>query len=313
MFSDICNGNGCCQQQQRALQDVTGSVAVCSSSPRAATCSIGPGAAQIVGPQLGRGLRPGEAIHFDVTPQHSKPFDPAKAKALAILKRKGTTLQSTKKNTIRNKEKVIDPEFQENIQKRLRESLNNDDAMEDVADHLSKKFKEDDSHRSLLGTVDLNSDKIKAMLEKKSRHSNLVEAQEDALMDKYYQKLENQEMLENKMASIMEVAVTAVVCKLCKYQSILQSQFCKDQGHVVKAVQASKRFFECTNCKRRTVSLEKMPVKACSNCANSSWKRVAMGKSKKGPKLDTEALCLRGNEETYYGSSSGEAFLHIDG
>lgn len=255
---------------------------------------------------------PGQSIDFDVSPQQRKSFDPAKAKALAILKRKGETLKLADKNVVRSKEKVVEPEFQEKVRKRLRESLNTESDSENNNGSSSKKAKNDESQRSLLGSVDLNSDKIKAMMEKKSRHSNLVDAEEDLQMEKYYMKLEKKEMLEDKMSSIMEVATSAVVCTVCKYQSVLQSQYCKDQGHIVKSVKASKRFFECVKCKRRTVSLEKMPVKACSNCSGGSWKRVAMVKAKKGPKLDNESLCLRGNEEKYYGSATGEAFLHID-
>ncbi|KAF2345247.1 Replication factor Mcm10 C-terminal, partial [Trinorchestia longiramus] len=55
-----------------------------------------------------------------------------------------------------------------------------------------------------------------------------------------------------------------------------------------------------------------MPVKPCGNCEQTSWRRVAMGKAKKGPTLDSEVLCLRGNEQKYFGGHAEKAYLHID-
>ncbi|KAA0191811.1 hypothetical protein HAZT_HAZT010278 [Hyalella azteca] len=261
-------------------------------------------------PTLGRGLCPGQLVDFDLSPPSKSAFDPVKAKALAILKRKGEALQPSEKNSIRSKDKVADPQFQDRVQKRLRESGCPSGSDEEAT---CKKQKQDEESRSLLGSVDLNNEKIQAMLERKSKHSNLVDDVENAQMDKYYSKLEYKEKLEEKLASTMEVPTNAVVCIKCKYQAVLQSQFCKDQGHVVKAVKASKRFFECSKCKKRTVTLEKMPVKSCGNCEQTSWRRVAMGKEKKGPVLDSEVLCLRGNEQKHFGGCAEKAFLHIDG
>ena len=237
------------------------------------------------------------------------PFDPAKAKALAMLKRKGETLKPAEKNLVRSKDKVNTPEFREKVRKRLRDS----DSTQDEND--PKKLRAKDGsitpRQSLLGTVDLNDEKLKEMLEKKSNHSKLLDAEEEVAMEKYYLKLEKKEMLEEQMASVKEVPVKAVICVICKYKSIVQSQFCKDQNHSVKFVQAFKRFFECSGCKQRTVSLDKMPQKNCSNCESRSWRRVAMGKAKKGPTMDNEVLSLRGNEQSNYGRWGSEGLLTL--
>lgn len=267
----------------------------------------------LLAPTLARGLEPGQDIDLSDCSQQKRVFDPAKAKALAILKRKGQVLQSTAKNSLRSKEKAADPKYKENVQKRLRESFNDESEDSSENNKTIKKMKFPEQPRSLLGSIEINNDKIKAMLEKKSRHSNLVNDEEDAHMEKYYNKLEQKEKLEEQMASIFEVPTKAVVCKTCKYQSVIQSQYCKDQGHLVKCIQAVKRFFECSNCKRRTVCLEKLPLKSCGNCESSSWKRVAMGKTRKGPTLDSEVLCLRGNEQAHYSGGAQKAFLNIDG
>ena len=123
---------------------------------------------------------------------------------------------------------------------------------------------------------------------------------------------EKKEQLEDKMVETMEVEVSMVVCSICKYRNIFQGKYCKDLGHIVKPGKAFKRFFECKQCKKRCVSLDKMPGKSCKNCGNGSWTRVGMAKARKGPKLANEALCLRGHEEGSYGNVSGQMFLGIE-
>ena len=117
---------------------------------------------------------------------------------------------------------------------------------------------------------------------------------------------------------------------------------CKAENHPLKTVKAKKRFFECRQCKRRTSSLDKLPRKACGNCNNHSWQRVAMAKvmkclrlefiiwtsfsalshqtihmiivefqGKTGPKLESEILSLRGDELNHYSASSSQVYLHV--
>ena len=286
------------QQSQRLQSEKT---------PQSTTFNVSPSLSL---PKLGRGFKPGEDIDLDISPQQKVLFDPAKAKALAILKRKGEQLTKTENNFVRAKDKANNPEFKETVQKRLRESLDGSEIND--LENIPKRSKSSNTSRSSLGDIDLNSDKIQEMLDKKSRHNNLVQDEEDALMDKYYMKLEKREMMEEQMSSVIEVPTSAVLCHICKYKNIVQSQYCKDEGHVVKSVKALRKFYECSNCKRRTVTLDKMPVKACSNCEHTSWKRVAMGKAKKGPTLDTEVLSLRGNEQAHYSGAAEKAYLHID-
>ena len=74
---------------------------------------------------------------------------------------------------------------------------------------------------------------------------------------------------------------------------------------------ATKRFFSCKDCKRRTVSLDRLPKKTCDKCGGSSWERAGMIAERKGPQLDTEKLSVRGNEETFLGSTRGAVNINI--
>ncbi|XP_076035171.1 minichromosome maintenance 10 homolog isoform X2 [Oratosquilla oratoria] len=263
---------------------------------------------QAFSPQLGRGSEPGQEIDLDISP--SRRIDPAKARALALLKNSGR-LEPKKPNAVKNKIKSQDPKYLEKIKSKLQvtseEEDNNGKRMisEGEGDSSSSK-------RPKLGSVNVNSEKFKAMMEQRSRHTNLIDQVENEAMDKYYMGLEKKEMLEDKMASTMEIPVTAVACVKCKYIALSASDFCKSENHHLKAIKCKKRFFECRNCKRRTTSLDKMPLKACSVCESTSWQRVAMGKPKTGPKLENEILSLRGNELKGYGGASDKVFLNVD-
>ncbi|XP_042229789.1 protein MCM10 homolog isoform X2 [Homarus americanus] len=260
-------------------------------------------------PKLGRGIQPGGDIDLDISPPPSRP-GPAKAHAMALLQGKGG-IQAKDPNAVKNTKKASDPQFQEKIRKRLSNS-----SMSDNENQVNKKSRLAeailaDSHKSKLGSIDVNSDKFKAMMEQKSRHTNLINVVENEALEKYYQGLEKKEMLEDKMLSVMEIPTTAYVCLQCKYMTESASDFCREENHPLKTVKAKKRFFECRNCKRRTSSLDKLPRKSCSNCDHNSWQRVAMGKAKNGPKLDSEILSLRGDELKHYSGSSNQVFLHV--
>ncbi|XP_068203147.1 protein MCM10 homolog isoform X2 [Palaemon carinicauda] len=253
------------------------------------------------GPKLGRGLDPGNDIDLEISP----PPNAAKFKAMALIQAKGG-IQAAKPNAVKNIAKASRPEFQEKVRKRL---STDDENQARKKSRLSTV--ENEPSQSKLGSIDVNSEKFKAMMEQKSRHTNLVDAVENEALEKYYQGLEKKEMLEDKMASIMEIPTTAYVCIKCKYMAQSASDFCREEKHPLKAVKVKKRFFECKNCKRRTTSLDKLPRNPCSTCDHSSWQRVAMGKAKTGPKLDSEILSLRGDELDHYSGSSDKVYLHV--
>ena len=84
-----------------------------------------------------------------------------------------------------------------------------------------------------------------------------------------------------------------------------------ERGHRIKRITATKKFFECKDCKKRTVSLDKYPKTACSKCGGSSWARTGMMRERKGPVLDSERLLIRGVEQKFIGQTVSSEDLQL--
>ena len=80
----------------------------------------------------------------------------------------------------------------------------------------------------------------------------------------------------------------------------------------MRRFEAAKRFFECKQCKKRTTAFDKYPKKSCLNCGGSAWERCGMMKERKGPKLDTEKLLIRGQEQTFVGATVSSDQLNVN-
>ncbi|KAM3959667.1 LOW QUALITY PROTEIN: minichromosome maintenance 10 homolog [Aphomia sociella] len=161
----------------------------------------------------------------------------------------------------------------------------------------SKKLKpnEEDSKR-LKGVM---SERFKKILEATSVHQNLIKQHEDDEQEKYFNKLEKKEAMEEKMLNTFKLACKAVRCTKCKYTAFSAAQLCKDERHPLKVLDTFKRFFKCADCSNRTVSLELIPLHSCSNCSSSRWVKAPMLREKK--LVTSEALSIRGEEETFIG------------
>jgi minichromosome maintenance protein 10 len=155
---------------------------------------------------------------------------------------------------------------------------------------------------------DFESDEYKKILNAKSKHESLLE---EVQQEEYFEKLEKKEAIENKMLSTFAIATNAVMCRECKYVALGQSDYCKEKRHQIRVVKATKRFFKCKDCGNRTMSLDRLPKLPCKVCKNTSWLAAPVGKERKGPVLESEVLSIRGDEETFLGSSSGKLFLNI--
>ena len=115
------------------------------------------------------------------------------------------------------------------------------------------------------------------------------------------------------MISTTEIESKVITCSACNYTSYTQSELCRNMGHNVKRITVKKRFFECKNCKNRTITLgNKYPKKSCDKCAGSSWERVGMMRERKGPALDSEKLLIRGQEESFVGATVKSKELNLD-
>ena len=89
----------------------------------------------------------------------------------------------------------------------------------------------------------------------------------------------------------------------CKYTAESQSELCKKEQHQICRFKATKKCFECKGCHERCfVYNERFPVLPCRRCGGSSFEATSFYRERKGPKLPTEQLLLRGEEEKYLNS-----------
>lgn len=144
------------------------------------------------------------------------------------------------------------------------------------------------------------SDRFKKMMAATSSNSHLLEVHEDEQAQKYFDKLEMREKMEQNMIGTYKVVCKAVRCLKCKYTSFSASDRCKAEKHPLRVFDAMKRFFKCGNCGNRTVCLEIVPVVACKNCGGGKWERTGMMKER--IEKPNNHLSIRGGEQTFVNS-----------
>lgn len=176
--------------------------------------------------------------------------------------------------------------------KRALEKLNPSDTDENA----SKKSKS--NVEEVKKTKGVMSERFKKILEATSAHQNLIEQHDDDEQEKYFNKLEKKEAMEEKMLNTFKLACKAVRCTKCKYTAFSAAKICKDERHPLKVLDTFKRFFKCADCNNRTISLELIPLHSCSNCSGSRWVKAPMLREKKVTSL-SDGLSIRGEEETF--------------
>ncbi|KAF8766811.1 Protein MCM10 like protein [Argiope bruennichi] len=248
-------------------------------------------------PQIGRGLHPGQEVPLDfISPKRSSPSDIAKLKAIQLIKKKGPL-----KNKDPNSTKVSE-ESADKVKVVL------DRCLEEKKDGNQSKTEKSSIVTTQLGTLDMNSEKVKEILNRKSSHMYEVEMAEMEKEAAYFNALEKKERMEEKMASTLEIVCDVVSCRKCKYTAHSATEKCKSEQHPLKCHKAVKRFFACKDCKHRTFAFTKLPTHVCRVCKGSSFERTSMMKARKGPKLDTEILNIRGEEEKFLDSQCSIKF-----
>ncbi|XP_050514269.1 protein MCM10 homolog [Diabrotica virgifera virgifera] len=211
--------------------------------------------------------------------------DKAKAKAIRLIQQKGP-IKKTDPNNIRGTgiKRSIDIEGGDKL------------------DLAPKKLKVDETNT-------FTSERFKKIMAASSSHLDLVESRDEEEKDKYFNKLEAKEKMEEKMINTHKVACKAVKCIQCKYISFSASDLCKSERHTFKVFDAVKRFFKCGHCKNRTVCLEVVPMTACSNCGGSNWQKTGMMHEKIATAV--HSLSIRGGEQKFTNSVATDANLDL--
>ncbi|KAK6640695.1 hypothetical protein RUM44_012392 [Polyplax serrata] len=168
---------------------------------------------------------------------------------------------------------------------------------------------QDDTKKKKLERIGMN-DKFFQLMNAGVKNMEILKTAENDQQEKYFNKLETRERMEDKMASTFKIECNAVRCLKCHYKAFSASDLCKREKHPIKVFKAIKRFWKCAKCSARTVSLELVPVHPCKTCGNSSWEKTSM-MPEKGPNLTVEPLSIRGMEEKFIGSVAKNANLNL--
>ncbi|XP_077879653.1 protein MCM10 homolog isoform X1 [Ictidomys tridecemlineatus] len=245
-------------------------------------------------PKLGRGISEGEDVLFfdESPPPRPKLSAVAEAKKLAAiskLRAKGQILTKTDPNNITKKQK--DSQNVLEVKNRVEKNNTFSPQAEDEFEPAKKKRREQLSY--------LESEEFQKILKAKSKHTGIQKELEAELQECYFEPLMKKEQMEEKMRNIREVKCRVVTCKTCAYTHFKPLETCVSEQHDYHWHDGIKRFFKCP-CGNRSISLDRLPKKHCSNCGLYKWERDGMLKEKTGPKIGGETLLPRGEEHAKF-------------
>ncbi|GAB5573296.1 protein MCM10 homolog isoform X1 [Prionailurus iriomotensis] len=245
-------------------------------------------------PKLGRGISEGDdVLFFDESPpprpKLSALAEARKLAAITKLRAKGQILTKTDPNGIKKKQK--DPQDVLEVKERVEKNNTFSPQAEDELEPARKKRREQLAY--------LESDEFQKILKAKSKHTGVLREAEAELQERYFEPLVKKEQMEEKMRSIREVKCRVVTCKTCAYTHFKPLETCVSEQHDYHWHDGLKRFFKCP-CGNRSISLDRLPKKHCSNCGLFKWERDGMLKEKTGPKIGGETLLPRGEEHAKF-------------
>ncbi|XP_052583422.1 protein MCM10 homolog [Peromyscus californicus insignis] len=243
-------------------------------------------------PKLGRGISEGDdVLFFDESPPPKPKLSAAaeakKLAAIAKLRAKGQILAKADPNSIVRKQ--MDPQDVLEVKERAEKSSTV--SPEDELEPARKKRREQLAY--------LESEEFQRILKAKSKHTDILKEAEAEAQNSYFEPLVKKEQMEEKMRSIREVKCRVVTCKMCTYTHFRPLETCISEQHNLHWHDGVKRFFKCP-CGNRTISLDRLPNKHCSNCGLYKWERDGMLKEKTGPKIGGETLLPRGEEHAKF-------------
>ena len=177
-------------------------------------------------PTLGRGLGLGAEVCLDMSPSVKARYNEAgHAKALAILALRKKGIAKTDPNQ-GHRSKGRQEDIQEKVKKRMRSEEEEDGSQDSGAENGVKKARKAPETVTVFGK-EVDVAKLEELRNKKSANSHLVEEAELDAADRYFEKAEKKDAMEEKMLSTTSIAVKAVTCHLCNYTSFKASELCR--------------------------------------------------------------------------------------
>lgn len=89
----------------------------------------------------------------------------------------------------------------------------------------------------------------------------------------------------------------------CNYIAEYPGELCKKERHHLHKFKAIKKCYQCKSCQQKCFLYNgRPPVDGCKKCGGTNYEQTSLYYERKGPKLPTEQLKLRGTEEKFLNS-----------
>ncbi len=132
---------------------------------------------------------------------------------------------------------------------------------------------------------------------KSSHEKDAQDPEKNSHLKAYLDRLEEKEMVDNRLCALRKQTVKVVTCNICVYTSFKQSDLCKSRRHQILHREVLQRYFKCKNCSKRTFTLDKVcPTSACIQCGSEKFEQCGMKDDSVSKKLsNVEPLSIDGN------------------
>lgn len=119
---------------------------------------------------------------------------------------------------------------------------------------------------------------IDEVLNIKSSHAKEAnDPEKNPHLKSYFDKLQVQEKIDDKLSNTKTREIRAVTCKSCNYTSFSQSDYCRKLNHSISRHMSIQRYFKCKICNFKTHTIDKLyPASACGQCGNSMFESCGM-------------------------------------
>ncbi|KAL3316927.1 hypothetical protein Ciccas_004422 [Cichlidogyrus casuarinus] len=224
-------------------------------------------------------------------------------KASAIIRKKGGLDQSDKENKL----KLLNARIEENLKKARQKKSPLETVLGPNSDQAKNRKRKPSNteppvekrQKSEVDEKVKRKAELMRQLDEGSKFSDLAAAASQEEENRLFDKLERRDEMEQKLLEMHEQECKVGVCKTCDYRAMHISKQCREEGHDIVYVKGVKRFFACKRCQNRTVSFDRYPKFPCTNCGGESFEKTGAIAERKGPKLASEMLSLRGTEQKF--------------
>ncbi|TNN06862.1 Protein MCM10 [Schistosoma japonicum] len=235
--------------------------------------------------------------------------DPARLRATALVNSQGGVSKMIEKESLKRKtnfSKVssganaspLSEILDNNPSKRAK--LTSSSLLSDlVTDSQSKNASNETIQKQLKENRAKKLAELAKQINQGSSHSNLVDELEKQTEQIRLASLERRDEFEQKLVNQNKESCTYVICETCKYRAIKAAPNCRKNNHTLKYLKGFKHYFRCRQCSKRTVSLDRYPLKPCQHCGESLFEKTGIMKERKGASLPHEQLLPRGIEEKF--------------